>query len=110
VLLEAAASGLPIVAVNYGGPAEIVDEEVGHLVSADGPEELIAGLVETFRNISQNPEQWRQRGQNGRRRAEKEYGWEARMRNAVAIRFCPIPKARSSKITRRRCGILCPAT
>ena len=85
VLLEAAASGLPIVAVNYGGPAEIVDEEVGHLVSADGPEELIAGLVETFRNISQNPEQWRQRGQNGRRRAEKEFGWEARMRHAVAI-------------------------
>jgi glycosyltransferase involved in cell wall biosynthesis len=85
VLLEAAASGLPIVAVNYGGPAEIVDEEVGHLVSADGPEQLIAGLVETFRDISQNPEKWQQRGQKGRQRAEKEYGWEARMRSAMAI-------------------------
>jgi glycosyltransferase involved in cell wall biosynthesis len=85
VLLEAAASGLPIIAVNYGGPAEIVDEEVGHLVSADGPEELIAGLVETFRNISQDPEPWRQRGQKGRQRAEREYGWEARMRSAMAI-------------------------
>jgi glycosyltransferase involved in cell wall biosynthesis len=85
VLLEAAASGLPIVAVNYGGPAEIVDEEVGHLVSADGPDELIAGLVETFLDISHNPEQWRQRGLNGRLRAEKEYGWEARMKTAFTI-------------------------
>ena len=85
VLLEAAASGLPLVAVNYGGPAEIVDEEVGHLVSAEGPEQLISDLVETFRNISQNPEQWRQRGRKGRQRAEKEYGWEVRMRNAIAI-------------------------
>jgi glycosyltransferase involved in cell wall biosynthesis len=85
VLLEAAASGLPMVAVNYGGPAEIVDEQVGRLVSADGPEPLIAGLVETFRDISRNPEQWRQRGRNGRQRAEKEYGWEARMERTAAI-------------------------
>lgn len=85
VLLEAAASGLPIIAVNYGGPAEIVDEEIGHLVSADGPEQLISGLVETFRNIAQNPELWRQRGQKGRQRAEREFGWDARMRSAMSI-------------------------
>jgi glycosyltransferase involved in cell wall biosynthesis len=85
VLLEAAASGLPLVAVNYGGPAEIVDEEVGHLVSADGPEQLIAGLVETFRDVARNPEEWRLRGQKARQRAEKEYGWTARMNNALDI-------------------------
>ncbi len=85
VLLEAAASGLPLVAVNYGGPAEIVDEEVGHLVSADGPEELIAGLVETFRDVVRNPERWRLRGRKARQRAEKEYGWEARMKSALDI-------------------------
>jgi glycosyltransferase involved in cell wall biosynthesis len=76
---------LPLVAVNYGGPAEIVDDEVGHLVSADGPEQLIAGLVETFRDVAQHPEQWRLRGQKARQRAEKEYGWEARMDSALDI-------------------------
>jgi len=85
VLLEAAASGLPMVAVNYGGPAEIVDDEVGRLVSADGPESLIAGLVEAFQDVARNPEQWRRRGLQGRMRAEKEYGWEARMQRATAI-------------------------
>ncbi len=55
VLLEAEASGLPVVAVNYGGPAELVDDEVGRAVSADGPESLIQDLVETFRDIARNP-------------------------------------------------------
>jgi glycosyltransferase involved in cell wall biosynthesis len=76
---------LPLVAVNYGGPAEMIDEEVGHLVSADGPEELIEGLAETFRDIVRNPERWRLRGQKARQRAEKEYGWEARMNTALGI-------------------------
>ncbi len=85
VLLEAAASGLPLVAVNYGGPAEIVDEEIGHLVPADGPEPLIAGLVETLRDVARNPEPWRQRGRKARKRAEQEYGWESRMNTALGI-------------------------
>lgn len=85
VLLEAAASGLPLIAVNYGGPAEIVNEAIGHLVSADGPEPLIAGLAETFESVAKEPERWRQRGCNGRRRAEQEFGWEARTANVLAI-------------------------
>lgn len=85
VLLEAEASGVPVLAVNYGGPAEIVDDEVGRKISADGPEELIRDLVAAFRDIAANPEQWRQRGNHGRCRAEKEYGWEARIISAVSI-------------------------
>ncbi len=85
VLLEAEASGLPLVAVNYGGPAELVDDEVGRAVSANGPEPLIQDLVATFRDIARNPEQWRLKGQRGRLRAEKQYGWEARMTSMVAI-------------------------
>lgn len=85
VLLEAEASGIPVVAVNYGGPAELVDDEVGCLVSADGPEPLIAGLANTFRDMVSNPDSWRQRGENGRRRAELRYGWNARMSDAVSI-------------------------
>ncbi len=85
VLLEAEASGVPVIAVNYGGPAEIVDDEVGHLVSADGPEHVIAGLADAFRSIARDPEQWRRRGQEGRARAERTYGWESRMMSAVEL-------------------------
>ncbi len=85
VLLEAEASGLPVVAVDYGGPAEIVDDEVGRKISAQGPDELIRDLVATLRDIARHPDQWRLRGHRGRRRAEKQYGWEARIISAVTI-------------------------
>ena len=85
VLLEAEASALPIVAVNYGGPAELVDDEVGRSLSADGREQLVEDLVDTFRDIVRNPEQWRQRGRKGRVRAEDNYGWDARIRSALGI-------------------------
>lgn len=87
VLLEAEAAALPIVAVNYGGPAELVDDEVGRPLSAEGREQLIGDLVDTFRDILRNPEQWRQRGQKGRSRAEQNYGWDARINNALGIYY-----------------------
>jgi glycosyltransferase involved in cell wall biosynthesis len=85
VLLEAEACGLPVIAVNYGGPGEIVDDEVGRLISADGPEDLILDLVEAFRDIVRDPERWSLRGRRGRIRAEQEYGWDVRMNRAVGI-------------------------
>jgi glycosyltransferase involved in cell wall biosynthesis len=85
VLLEAEASALPIVAVNYGGPAELVDDEVGRSLSAAGREQLIEDLVDTFRDIVRNPAQWRLRGRQGRSRAEQNYGWDARIDSAIGI-------------------------
>jgi glycosyltransferase involved in cell wall biosynthesis len=85
VILEAEASGVPVVVVNFGGPGELVDDEVGRALSANGPESLIRDLVETFRDIARNPEAWRLRGLRGRARALREYGWDQRIANAVKI-------------------------
>ena len=49
VLLEAAASGLPIVATDVGGNAEIVrDGATGRLVAAHDPAALAAAMTETM--------------------------------------------------------------
>jgi glycosyltransferase involved in cell wall biosynthesis len=85
VLLEAMASAVPVVAVNYGGPAEIVDDEVGRLLPADGPEPLIASLADTLREVVRNPEDWRARGETGRRRAEQTYGWDAKVSEMLEL-------------------------
>jgi glycosyltransferase involved in cell wall biosynthesis len=85
VLLESMASGIPAIAVNYGGPAEIVDEEVGRILSAEGREPLIRDLMKALTDAWLNPAEWRQKGLRGRLRAERSYGWEARIDAALRI-------------------------
>jgi glycosyltransferase involved in cell wall biosynthesis len=85
VLLESLASGVPILAVNYGGPGEIVDDEVGRTLSADGPAPLIRDLIDALRDIVRNPEQWKLRSNRARARAERQYGWDARVEAALGI-------------------------
>lgn len=85
VLIEAMACGLPVVAVNYGGPAELVDDEVGRLLPADGASLLVGALAETLRDAARNPAQWRARGQAGSRRAVEKYGWDAKIGEALEV-------------------------
>lgn len=85
VLLEAMAAARPIIAVAYGGPAVVTDESVGRALPPDGPEAVTAGLVEAFRDIVRNPQAWRARGLEGRRRAEAEYSWDAKIEAAMRL-------------------------
>jgi glycosyltransferase involved in cell wall biosynthesis len=45
VLVEALACGTPVVATRCGGPEDVVNEQVGHLVPSDD-EEALAGAIE----------------------------------------------------------------
>jgi glycosyltransferase involved in cell wall biosynthesis len=85
VLLEAMSTGRPVVAVNFGGPAELVDDAVGRLVPADGPDAVTAGFAAALRDMVQSPEAWRRRGQTGRQRAETRYAWDAKVDAAVRL-------------------------
>jgi glycosyltransferase involved in cell wall biosynthesis len=85
VLLEGMGCALPLVAVANGGPGELVDEEVGRALNPDGPEALIQGLADAFIDMYRHPGDWRQRGLNGRRRAERQYGWPARVQKIMDL-------------------------
>ncbi len=85
VLLEAMACARPVIAVRFGGPAEIVDEGVGRAISPDSPEAVIAGFAEAFIDLFRNPDAWRQRGSEGRRRAERRYGWDAKIEATIQL-------------------------
>lgn len=85
VLLEAMAACRPVIALAYGGPAEIVDGEVGELIPATGRMPVIEALARTLADVMANPEAWRQRGEAGRRRVEQRYSWEAKIDAALAI-------------------------
>ena len=83
VLLEAMAVGRPVIAVDFGGPAEIVDEGVGAKLPATGKADVIQGLIEQIESIWQQPELWKARGQEGRRRVEAFYSWDTKIVGAL---------------------------
>jgi glycosyltransferase involved in cell wall biosynthesis len=83
VLLEAMACARPVIAVAFGGPAEIVDDAVGCAVPATSPEAVVAGFAQALRDVVQNPDAWRRRGEEGRRRAEQQYSWKMKIEQAL---------------------------
>ena len=83
VLLEAMASARPVVAVAFGGPAEIVDDGVGRALPPKSAPSVIAGFAATLRHVAGRPEDWLQRGLEGRRRAEAHYDWNAKISVAI---------------------------
>jgi phosphatidylinositol alpha-1,6-mannosyltransferase len=73
VLLEAAASGLPVIAGRTGGTPEAVEEGItGQLVSGIDVDELASAL----RGLIRAPERRRQLGGAARRRVLSRFSWE----------------------------------
>lgn len=85
VILEAMACARPVLTIAYGGPAEVVDDSVGRALPPTGTAAVIEGLVESFQDIVLNPEAWRQRGENGRKRAETLYSWDAKINQSLVL-------------------------
>ncbi len=85
VLLEAMAAARPVIALAYGGPAEIVDDEIGRLIPSAGREQVVHAIAETLMDVVANPELWRQRGLAGRQRVEQRYAWSVKIDNAIAL-------------------------
>jgi glycosyltransferase involved in cell wall biosynthesis len=72
VLVEAMACGLPVIAVNRGGPAAIVDDPAtGWLVEPDDRDALTAAMVAAVNDEADR----RRRGERAREEAVARYSW-----------------------------------
>jgi glycosyltransferase involved in cell wall biosynthesis len=72
VLVEAMACGLPVIAVNRGGPATIVDDpETGWLVGPDDAEALAREMVAAVADGAER----RRRGERAREQAVERFSW-----------------------------------
>ena len=65
VVLEAMASRLPVIATDWGGPADYLDPSCGVLVPPTGREEFVAGFAAAMVRLARDPAARRQLGAAG---------------------------------------------
>ena len=85
VLLEAMACGVPVIGMDFGGPAEIVDAEVGWKVPMPDATTAIDGLVQALREAHDDPAARLRRGRAARARVLDRHTCAARMTAAEAL-------------------------
>lgn len=85
VVLEAMASGKPVIATDWGGPADYVDPSCGILVAPTGRAEFSAGLTEAMCRIASSPGQSARMGAAGRAKVEREYDWNVKVARMLEL-------------------------
>lgn len=85
VLLEAMACARPVIALGFGGPAELVSPAVGALLPLTSPRQVSADLARTLADIVQQPAAWRRRGLRARHLVAAHYSWPAKIAAARAL-------------------------
>jgi len=78
VVLEAMASGIPVIATKWGGPADYLAENTGILIPPDRPDEFITEFATAILLMAKNPEARAKIGQAARHRAEVLYDWQVK--------------------------------
>jgi glycosyltransferase involved in cell wall biosynthesis len=95
VLIEAMATGLPVIATDYPGVLAVVEEGRTGLVVPAGNADAVAGAIR--RLLDEGDEGRRQMGSRGREKAVREWGWEALLDRMDAA-YAEAIEARRAKV------------
>lgn len=85
VVLEAMAMGIPVVATNWGGPADYLDDSCGILVNPDSRDSFIQGLTIAMERLAGSPDLRHQMGQAGAARVQQIFDWDAKVDRILEI-------------------------
>jgi len=85
VVLEAMASGLPVIATRWGGPADYLDDRCGILVDPVSPTQFVSALAGALIKLARDPELRRTLGTEGRRRVEAQFDWQRKIDRIIEI-------------------------
>lgn len=86
VVLEAMAMGKPVIATDWGGPADYLDANCGILVSPDGnKEEFIQKFAKAMESLIDDPELAARLGSAGPAKIANEYDWSKKIDNMIEI-------------------------
>jgi glycosyltransferase involved in cell wall biosynthesis len=76
VVVEAMASGKPVICLDSGGPGFHVQREWGFKISPSRPAAVVQGLVRALKILAKDRELLKAMGRAGRERAERYYLWD----------------------------------
>jgi glycosyltransferase involved in cell wall biosynthesis len=85
VVLEAMASGVPVIATKWGGPADYIVEDTGVLIPPDTPDGFVRELANAILWMAKNPEARVKMGQAGRIRVQALYDWQVKVKALLEI-------------------------
>lgn len=85
VVLEAMATGLVPVVVDYGGPAELVSRQTGFTVPMGTRAELVKGFREVLAGLAADPGRVRPMGDRARARALGLFTWDAKAAQTLEV-------------------------
>jgi glycosyltransferase involved in cell wall biosynthesis len=85
VLLEAMACGRPVIGMDFGGPAEVVDDSVGWKLPMPDPATAVDGLVAALRQVWHDPGEAARRGARASALVRSRHTWPARIEAALAL-------------------------
>jgi glycosyltransferase involved in cell wall biosynthesis len=85
VVLEAMAVGLPVIATEWGGPADYLDDTCGILVPPDSRDAFIVGLTCAMIRLANDPALRRSMGNAAQQRVIAEFDWQRKVDHTLEI-------------------------
>lgn len=85
VVLEAMAMGLPVIATDWGGPADYIDSTSGILVAPASRQAFIEGLALALVRMADSPATRRAMGAAARARVTQHFDWEIKVDRMLAL-------------------------
>ncbi|HVW78729.1 MAG TPA: glycosyltransferase family 4 protein [Alloacidobacterium sp.] len=85
VVLEAMAAGVPVIATNWGGPADYLDATCGVLIDPTDRAAIVQGFAAAMTRLMEDPDTARQMGARGRIRVEELFDWDKKIDRILEI-------------------------
>ncbi|MCL5975591.1 MAG: glycosyltransferase family 4 protein [Gammaproteobacteria bacterium] len=85
VILEAMAMKKPVIAVNWGGPADYVTNSTGILLEPNNRNILLLELIAAMEKMAQNAAYRQQCGEAAYQRVEEIFSWQAKIKQIIDI-------------------------
>jgi glycosyltransferase involved in cell wall biosynthesis len=102
VVLEAMAMGLPVIATQWGGPADYLDESCGILVKPSSREALVDGFASAMSSLATSARLRAQLGDAGCARAREHFDWERKIDQILKLYELAAQRSRADQRQRSK--------